>query len=219
MAAVAYYAEGATIENVQVLSGSIDATSYAAGIIFEGYDMTIKNCVNDAEITSDFSASGIGAWIYDATVDGCENNGDVIGGDRAGGICANFSGTMTNCVNDGDVVCTGGMPAGGIIGVLGGVTTIENCTNNGDVTNSGTNQWNSSAAGILAQTPNAKVTITSCVNNGDITSEKSWAAGIGVSLYGGITADGCSNTGIIQGTKTADVVDAKGMFGGANTVQ
>ena len=217
-AVVAYYADAATIENVQV-SGSVNATSYGAGIVLEGSGTIIKDCVNDATINAGYSASGIGGWILgNATVDGCENNGDVTGANRAGGICANFAGTMTDCVNNGDVVCTGGMPAGGIIGVLSGVTTIENCTNNGDVTNTGTNQWNSSAAGILAQTPSAKVTIKSCVNSGDITAEKSWAAGIGVSLYGGITAEGCSNTGVIAGTKTADTVDTKGMFGGTNTV-
>ena len=218
-AVVANYAEKATFENIEILSGNIDVEKYGASIVFEAYNITITDCVNRANVTAGYSASGIGGWVYTSTVDGCENYGDVVGANRAGGICANFSGTMTNCTNNGNVTSTGSMPAGGIVGVLGGASTIENCTNNGNVTTTADNA-NASAAGILAQTPSAKVTIKSCTNNGNITAEKSHAAGIGVSLYGGITAEGCANTGVIVGGDgAADVVAAKGVFGGKNTIQ
>ena len=193
-AAVVGYAEATTIENVQVLSGSIDAS---------------------------YSASGIGGYVISgSTVDGCTNNVDLTGPNRAGGICGNFAGTMTNCVNNGDVVSTGSGAAGGMIGIASAAITVENCTNNGDVATTADNV-NASAAGILGQAPSSKAyTITSCVNNGDITAEQSHAAGIAVSLYGGITAIECENTGAVQGADgAAGIVPAKAPYGtpGTNT--
>ena len=218
-ATVASYAENANFGNIEILSGSIDTSSYGAGVVFEAYNTTIKNCTNNVNVNADFSASGIGGWVYTSTVDNCVNNGDLVAANRAGGICGNFSGTMTNCTNNGDVTSTGNMPAGGIIGVVGGATTIDSCTNNGNVTTTADNA-NASAAGILAQSPSAKVTITNCTNNGVITAEQGHAAGIGVSLYGGITAEGCTNTAAVNGADgSADIVAAKGVFGGANTVK
>lgn len=219
VAAVAYYAENATFENIEILSGAIDAEAYGAGIAFEAYDITIKNCVNNANVTAGYSASGIGAWVYTSTVEGCENNGTIIGANRAGGICANFSGTMTGCTNNGDVTSNGKGAAGGIAGILGGASNFENCTNNGNVTTT-VDDVNASAAGIVGQLPSKKVAITACTNNGNITAEQSHAAGIGFSLYGGITAEGCTNTGVISGADgQADIVAAKGAFGGANTIK
>ena len=217
-AVVAMYAENSTIENIDVLSGNITSTGYGAGIVMQAEKSVLNDCNNYADVTSSFSASGIGGWILNSTVTNCANYGDVIGANRAGGICGNFSGTMTGCTNNGNVTGNGAMPAGGIVGVLSGAATIENCTNNGDVTAT-LNNANASAAGILGHTPSAKATIKSCTNNGKITSAHT-AAGIGVSLYGGITAEGCTNTGAISGVKgQAEIVAATGIFGGANTIK
>ena len=222
-ATVVNTAENSTIENIQVLSGSVDASAYAAGVAAITDGTTIKNCVNGAEVNSPFSASGIGAWILNATVENCENNADVTGGNRAAGIVGNISGTVQGCTNNGDVtvsgVATAGMPAGGIAAVLSGATTFENCTNNGDVTNMHTDIYNASAAGILGHTPGSAAKIISCTNNGKITSAYCVAAGIGVSMYGGITATDCVNTGDITGARGAEgTVAAKGMFSSTNTV-
>ena len=219
VASVVYYAKSATIDNVQVLSGAVNATGYAAGIIMEAESVVITNCVNYATITSNFSASGIGAWILDAKVENCTNYGDVTAANRAAGICGNYSGTIIGCTNNGDITGTGTMPAGGIVAVLSGVTTFENCTNNGDVTNTGEDVYNASAGGILGHTPSSAATITGCVNNGMVTAENSVAAGIGVSMYGGITATDCVNSGAVYGATAAEgTVAAKGMFSGKNTV-
>ena len=219
-AVVANYAKGATFDNIQVLSGAINVENYGAAIVFEAYDVTIKNCVNKATVEAGYSASGIGAWVYDSTVEGCENYGNVTGGNRAGGICANFSGTMTDCTNSGNVTSTGKGAAGGVVGIAGEALTIEGCTNNGAVTTTADNA-NASAAGILGQAPGSKgYVIKSCANNGNITAEKSHAAGIVVSLYGSTTVDTCTNSGVISGAKgSADLAAAKGIYGGKNTVQ
>ena len=218
VATVAYYAENATFENIEVLSGSINASSYGAGVVFEGYGLTITDCANHVSIDAGYSASGIGAWVYDCTIEGCANYGDMTGANRAGGICGNFSGTMTDCTNNGNVTSTGNGAAGGIIGILGGESTISDCVNNGNVTTTSSNV-NASAAGILGQLPSKKAHINSCTNNGDITAEQSHAAGIAVSLYGGIEANGCTNTGVIAGAKgQAEIATAKGIYGGKNTI-
>ena len=207
---------GATIDGITVLSGSVEATNYAAGIVAFADKTTITNCENNATITG-WSASGIGAWITNATADNCANNGDVTATNRAAGIFANFSGTLFAGVNNGDILCTGTMPAGGIVAVLSGAATLEDCVNTGDVTTTADNV-NASAAGILAQTPSAKATIKNCQNSGNIKAEQSIATGIGVSLYGGITATDCTNDGAVTGGDKAEgIVAAKGAFGGSNT--
>ena len=225
VASVVFYADEATIENVHVLSGKVAAgLGYGAGIIMEADGATISNCSNAATITSDYSASGIGAWILNATVEQCVNNGDVTGANRAAGICANISGTVKNCTNNGDVLvtCTSTykMPAGGISSVLSGATTFENCINNGDVTAKASDDpYNASAAGILGQTPSSEAVITNCTNSGKITAEGSEAAGIAISLYGGITATGCENKGDVYGKTGANgTVSETGMINATNAV-
>lgn len=219
-AALACDVTGASIENIQVLSGSVTAGSYGAGIVVFADGTTIKNCVNNVAVTADsWGAAGIGAWVTNAVVEGCTNNATIIGGNRAAGICGNFSGTMTGCTNEGDVTSTGSGAAGGMVGILSGVATFENCTNNGDVTTTADNV-NASAAGIVGQAPSSKaITVKSCTNTGTITAEKSWAAGIGVSLYGGINAMDCVNDGAVNGGDAADgIVAAKAPYGnGKNT--
>ena len=111
------------------------------------------------------------------------------------------------------------MPAGGIVAVASAATTIENCVNNGNVTNVGTDAKNSSAGGILAQTPGSAVTIKNCENNGDIVADNSAAAGIAVGLYGKVTAIECENNGDVYGaTAAAGTVSATGVISGTNTV-
>ncbi|MBQ9557528.1 MAG: hypothetical protein IJU94_02880 [Clostridia bacterium] len=198
-------ADNLTISGIEVASGTITATGYAAGIVFdaEGSNITIEDCVNRANIVSDFSASGIGAWVTSstATVNNVKNYGDVTGGNRAGGLFGNFTGTITNSENNGDVTSTGGMPAGGIVGVLSGASTFDHCINTGDVTTTASN-INASAAGILGQTPSAAATIKYCINTGNITAENSYAGGIATGLYGNSTSQYCYNSGAVTGNNT-----------------
>ena len=202
IAVVVGYAKNATIENIYVVSGTIDATGYGAGIVcgfdadLDGEAITIKNCQNDVDVTAGSSASGIGAWIVgNSVVSGCVNNGTIVGnGNRAAGICGNFAGTMTACENNGDVTSNGNYPAGGMVAIASGTISFTDCVNNGNITTVAANV-NASAAGILGHTPGSKVTITECINTGNITAKNSIAAGIGVSLYGGITATDCVNKG------------------------
>ena len=224
-----------TLRSICVLSGKVTATGYGAGIVFdaEGENLTLQYCENYATIEG-WSASGIGAWVYPKSgsdVYGLYNYGEVTATNRAGGIFANWGGAnLSFCYNAGNVTVSenqyGKMPAGGIVGVAGGKTTIEYCLNEGTVANlSVVDQYNASAGGILGQNPGSAVTIRCCINYGNVSAANCAAAGIGVSLYGGITAVKCHNEASVGaynlngGTKSyaAGIVAAAGMFGGANS--
>ena len=207
-------ADDLILQNLNCLSGEITATNYAAGIAFdvEGANTLIEDCSNSVDVTSDFSASGIVAWHANGTIAGCLNNGDLIGGNRAGGIAGNAdSSDISYCINNGDITVTGGMPAGGIVGVTPKTTSVCYCINYGDVTNSNTSQnANASAAGIVGQGSNSAPTIMYCINMGTITADNSYASGIAVSLYGGDGISYCYNAGSVV---TSNSGKENGAFG------
>ena len=204
-----------TVENVTV-SGNINATSYAAGIVLMNNDdddaVVIRNCVNNATVTSK-RASGIAAWVTGGTViENVVNNGNVTGTINANGIVNRIAGTVNNAVNYGTIIGEGTEASSGIASVLSGTTTFSYCFNYGDVTTKADNP-NSSAAGILGQTPSAAVTLSYCANYGDITAEQSYAAGIAYSLYGNVKANYCYNEGEVSGADGAGAIAPKAQYG------
>ena len=224
-------ADNITIQNIEIVSGSVSATVFAAAIAYdaEGSNVTFTDCVNRATITSNYSASGIGAWITptSGTINNLVNYGDVTGGNRAGGIFGNWKGAkISSSENHGNVKSTGDMPAGGIVGVASVAGTIENCINTGNVTTTAKN-INASAAGILGQTSSGAITIAYCINTGNITAENSYAGGIATSLYGDTTSKYCYNSGGVTGNNTighnpihaAGGIAPKAAYGNADKAQ
>ena len=125
-AALVGQAKKVKIENCIIESGTITSKGgYTAGFVAtkaSGGTLIITNCVNRATIA------------YTGT------SGSAI----TGGICAEAaSGSITGCVNYGDVTSTKGFSAG--ILAKGNSAVIEQCANYGDIENSG-----EYAAGILA---------------------------------------------------------------------
>lgn len=210
-----------TLENVTV-SGNVSATSYAAGLVLMNNDdddaVIIKNCTNNATVSSN-RAGGIAAWVTGATViDGCVNNGDITGAISASGITNRIGGTVKNCVNNGTIAGNGTEASAGIAGITTGVTTFEYCYNYGNVTTTANNA-NASAAGILGQTPSKAATLNYCANYGNITAEQCYAAGIAYSLYGNINASYCYNAGTITGGKAAGGIAPKAQYGANDTAK
>ena len=204
------------IENVEV-SGKVQSSSYAAGLVFETYDGTvIKNCVNYAEIVSGRSA-GILCWPNNTvSIENVANYGKVTGSIGAAGIANRFQGTMKNAVNRGDIRAEGIEPAAGVVGIQNGTSTYEYCYNYGGVV-SITDNPNSSAAGILGQTPGTKASLNYCANYGNITAEKSYAAGIAYGLSASlIDASYCYNEGNISGGDAAGGIAPKAQYGNGN---
>lgn len=214
---VCYAGDGLAVENVTV-SGNIEASSYAAGLLFEVYNFNMKNCVNNANITAGYSGSGLVAWTSGATIEDVVNNGAIVAANRAAGIAANFGGVVKNAVNNGSVLSTGNGAAGGITAIASDVTTFDYCYNHGAVTTTADNA-NASAAGILGQTPSKAATFNYCANFGAITAEQSYAAGIGYSLYGNVTANYCYNAGAVNGADGAGAIAPKAQYGANDTAK
>ena len=216
-----------TLTGIEVLSGSVTANSYAAGIAFdvEGAGITMTNCKNYATITSNFVGAGIATWVVSnsGTYNNLENYGDVTGA-WTGGIFANFKGDISNSINKGDVTSTANYPAGGIVGVIAGVTNFDHCINIGDITNSyASSNPNASAGGIFGHTPGSATTANYCINTGNISSLNSVAGGIGTALYGGATINYSYNSGDVFGNRstvqyTAGGIMPKPEYGNANSV-
>ena len=204
--------DGLKIDNVTV-SGTITAASYAGGIVHNASNVEITNCVNNADISASSRAGGIASWVtVDSNIENVINNGNITGAIGASGIAHGFAGSIKNAVNNGTIESAGTEPASGIAGVQKAASTYEYCFNYGDVKTT-SDDPNSSAAGILGQTPGTSATLNYCANYGNITAEQSYAAGIAYSLYGSINASYCYNAGAISGADGAGGIAPKAQYG------
>ena len=203
--------EGLVLEGITV-SGEITAASYAGGIMHNGANATIKNCVNNADITAN-RAGGIASWVtVGANIENVVNNGNVTASVGGAGIAHGFAGTIRNAVNNGNVTSAHYEAAGGVVGVQKAASTYEYCYNYGNVTST-YDDVNASAAGILGQSAGTASTIKYCANYGDITAVNSYAAGIAYSLYGTINASYCYNSGEVSGADGAGAIAPKAAYG------
>ena len=159
------------IDNVNLLSGKVQATNNMGGII--GYmetngtgldiDITIKNCTNNAEVVTDArEAGGILGLFQNA--------------DRCTGTLK-----FINCINNGNITAENGANnsvAGGILGKEQSYgyyeyeffIHFENCINNGTITANGRAGSENHAGGMGTSfyTRGAPVVMNNCVNTGDI---------------------------------------------------
>ena len=172
IAAVCGSGKNVTVENIEVISGSITGSYFICGII--GCGGSARNCINRADVTgSGTYVSGIIQTINDK-VSNCSNYGKITTGKGpAGGIaCINKeSNKLTDCANYGDIYVTGtlGNSSGSAVGgLLGDPSNLEisNCANFGNIYLTeqselvgvivGTHQLKK-ASGILANTGNVYV--------------------------------------------------------------
>ena len=146
-------ANGATISNCHVLSGTLSGKAQIGGVVaFAMGNTTIENCSNSATINGAGGNCGgiVGAMHSDATtkiVRNCVNNGPVTNtGDGTGGILggniAKAAATVVieNCVNNATI--SGKNYVGGIVGIAReanqSTSGIIDCTNKGNIVASGT---------------------------------------------------------------------------------
>ena len=203
--------ENLTLENI-IVSGTINATSYAGGIVHNAANVTIKNCINNANVTAN-RAGGIASWVtVGANIENVKNYGNITGGVGASGIAHGFAGSIKNAKNYGNITSNNLEAAAGIAGVQKAASTYEYCYNYGEV-KSTFDDANASAAGILGQSAGSSSTLNYCANYGDVTAEKSYAAGIAYSLYGSIKANYCYNKGNISGADGAGAIAPKAQYG------
>ena len=111
--------------------GGIGAGSSSSGSI----KIQIVDCINTGEIIGTAkNIGGIVGFTYGGDIENCYNEGKIIGlKNQTGGIVGGTYGNVKNSYNNGTV--EGKEMTGGIIGVIGGESTIEitNCYNKGKV--------------------------------------------------------------------------------------
>ena len=203
---------GLVLSNIEI-SGSIYGKDYAGGIIMDAANITIENCVDRAEISSNYAAGGIAAWLEgnETRVSNVENYGNITANTTAAGISNRFAGELTNAINFGTITGNGSMPAGGVVAVQLADSKYSYCYNNGNVTSTA-DDANASASGILGHT-STKAELSYCANYGAVTAEQSYAAGIAYSLYGTLNASYCYNDGAVVGADGAGAIAPKAQYG------
>ena len=189
-----------------------------AGIVGRAFHGTlyIDNCLNseEATITGGNYAGGIFGTDSDHTptveITNCTNKGAVSGTNLVGGILAKIStaATITGCLNDGDVTCSGGN-AGGIIGTYDVAHTINNCKNGANATITGTY-----AGGIIGNATIA-ISLDGLVNEGTVSG--TYAGGIigyGAAAVNAQDTDADTDTVSVTNSGTVKgVVNAGGIIG------
>ncbi len=199
-AAITTLSMNSTITNVEVISGSIIATSnngtsVAAGHVAAVAGGLISNCKNNAYVSSQQTAGGI-VGLCNSSVTSCINTGIITAIDSVGGIAGRTTSSSCNisyCYNTGQIIGpTAGVTtqegAGGILGL--GVGVISHCANSGSV--SGT-----LSGGIVGQayaSGNVSLTIEFCSNVGNIFAQWSCGGLLGAVLNnveGDVVIDSC----------------------------
>ena len=168
-----------TLENIEVISGSIAGFRDIYGI--SGCGGSARNCINRANVTVERT--------YTA------------------GIISNITGEVSNCSNYGKITAGKGR-AGGIAAGSNGFTQLINCANYGEIHVTGTVNGTDYAVGGLLGYP-WNIEISNCANFGNIyLKEQSDIVGVIVGTAKLKKASGIlANTGniYVNGTAQADV--------------
>ncbi len=173
-------AKGLTLKDCSNAGTSVCATgwhvyeelnyAYLGGYIGNANNANILNCINDTDITYEGVGMYVGgiAGVSNGSITGCINNGDISSTmTNVGGISGSSGGAIKNCTNNGAVRSTMGY-VGGISGKSG--AAITDCKNSGEIT--GLENY---IGGITGYTTAA---ITDCENTGSIYGEGDYVAGI-----------------------------------------
>ncbi len=149
------------IDNCTIDANSSIFGDYSVGGIV-GLGAEVRNCVNNATISSKGIAGGIAGQAVSVT--NCVNNGSVSGGTRffydgknlVGGIVG-YAESVMRCTNTATV--TGTYDVGGIVGRC---TSISNCSNSGTVSGD-------FRVGGICGRPIGDLSITNCMNNASVS--------------------------------------------------
>ena len=132
-----------TIQNVEVLSGSVEGYVYVAGVASLNYSV-IKNCINYANIIGNNASAAhaggiVGVINVKSIISGCVNRGNINIVLSHGGGIVGFSPSngslIDRCANFGDIISAGSASTymGGITGQYRTDARVENCYNRGNI--------------------------------------------------------------------------------------
>jgi hypothetical protein len=205
-----YINKDASIENLSLKACTISGGQYTGGVagFSEGI---ITNCVieKNTEVSGTSYTGGVVGYSK-IEIKSCQNKGVVKGTQIATGGIAGYvmaEGTITACINDGDV--SGVQKVGGIVGNLSGFgkeTVLKECLNRGTVTGKGYN-----AGGLVGMTDggSSDVAVQNCVNDGEVKG-----TGVNGGIAGEIDDDTqityCYNIGTVEGNGAGGLVGTNG---------
>ena len=199
----------ATVENVNVLSGSIVGNACdVAGLVAYVQGGEVRNCKNYATVSGESGGgvAGVVEFLSAGKVTKCENYGAVTGkATRSAGVVADIEGntTVSDCKNFGKVA--GNENVAGVVGYIRSSATVSALSNAGEITASG-----NCAGGVIGSANYGKdVAFDTLVNTGKITG-KDYTGGIVGYLKDSncaVTVNNWTNSGaIVGGTYTGGVV-------------
>lgn len=164
-------------------TGAITATAYAGGIVSSG-NKVVDHCTNSGNVTGGYAVGGIIGFVTGGgEISECTNSGNVratnkanwnnTGGDGsyAGGMVGRFyefTGTIDQCINEGQVSGDYNY-VGGIAGyIYVNNMTLSNCENRGNVISSA-----DCVGGVVGaaevKNKNTIVLVKDCLNSGSVT--------------------------------------------------
>ena len=217
-----------------------DEGSRAGGVagVIVGYQVTFKDCVNNAAVDSTYYLGGIcsrvdacGELAQDNTgtsyyvgskllMENCANNGKLTSRSYIGGMIGftekSSEVIFKNCSNSGEIAASANA-AGMLTSIdknhtVGCTVELTDCSNSGKITGGGT------SGGLVGYISNAyevvkSLTLTDCINTGDVTSPNKVGGLVGDSNVRKFTATNCRNEGDINVANQNETACAGGIVG------
>lgn len=185
------WVEGSTIQNIQMVGGSVTGTKYAGAVVGYLIGGTVYNCVSDIEFVTGWQIGGVVGRAEKGEsnlIKGCVNHTKVYSmNDKdssnafVGGIIGGSGNTeIRYCANYGEIIASNATSycvAGGIIGIQGASsspTLVDNCMDMGIVSvNALDSTANIGAGGICGKAAHVSFAeITNCFTAGTYSSNK-----------------------------------------------
>ena len=184
---------GSKIENLSIISGSINGGDYTGGVVGHQNSGEINNCSNIANINAASSIGGIVGYVASGSINNCFNISNITGNSNIGGVVGQLSAAnINNCYNIGSITArsTSTESTGGIVGWGHSVSQINSCYNTGRII--GYKQ----TGGIVGLSRD--IGINASFNIGVIYGNVMDIGGIVGEIYGG-TINSCFNSGSVSG--------------------
>jgi len=191
------YTNGATIQNLGLISISISEKSEVGGLIGYAQSTTVSNCYTTGSVSGYYGyVGGLIADTYGTTISDCYSTVTVTGGTSGSG--SHTGGLVGRCTNSSPISnsyhITGNVSGrdyvGGLVGVLESSSSVSQCYSSGSV--SGT-----SAVGGLIGSLSASV--NDSYSRASVSNSGSNSGGlVGQNVSGSI--DKCYSTGTATGT-------------------
>ena len=174
--------ENGMIKNLKI-SGNVYSTNVNIGVLVGWSSSDIYNITTLVGSTvKGTSSTGVICGVNNgATISNCINNGNVVstGGEGGGGICGlnANSGIISNCINKGNVTVSGSL-GGGVCGGNIVLSTVDSCYNTGNIIVYGADSYGHSLTGGIAGGNYDTSTVKNCYNTGNVTATYPYVAGV-----------------------------------------